>query len=135
MRKRAVKKSAKYYASCAIPKPERARTVKGRKKRAEAAQIRRVRAKCVERDGLCRLMGVGPCFGVSEWAHLRPKTRAHTRGLPPEERHQTAYSAQMCTAHHYAYDAGDIKLEPLTDKGADGPMSVKVRGEEYAYAC
>jgi len=119
----------------ACPKGKTRQQLKAAKDRAEMKVIKRVRAKCVVRDGFCRLMGIGPCEGVSEWAHLRPKTRAHTRGLPPEERHQTAFSAQMCTAHHWAYDAGDIKLKPLTDKGADGPMSVRVRGEEYAYAC
>lgn len=119
----------------ACPKGKTRKQLKAAKDRAEMKVIKRVRAKCVVRDGFCRLMGVGPCFGVSEWCHMRPKTRAHTRGLPPEVRHTTEHSFMGCTSHHDAYDDHKIELTPMTDRGADGPMSVKVKGDQYAYAC
>jgi hypothetical protein len=69
-----------YYATCAIPKGKTRKQLKAKAGRAEAAVKRRVRAQCVERDGFCRLMGCGPCHGVSEWAHLHRKRRSQTRG-------------------------------------------------------
>ena len=108
----------------AVPKPPSRKLVKGRKDRAEAKVKRSVRAKCVERDGFCRLLGCGPCSGVSEWAHLGDKKRARTRGMAPEIRHTTAGSFMACTGHHAAYDAGRIRIETETSRGADGPLKV-----------
>lgn len=119
----------------ACPKGKTRKQLRAAKDRQEMKVIKRVRAKCVVRDGFCRLMGIGPCFGVSEWCHMHAKRRARTRNMKPEVRHTTAESFMGCTSHHDAYDAFKIALEPMTAKGADGPMSVKVKGDEYAYAC
>ena len=87
--------------------------------------IARERARTVARDGHCRLAdtpGFGPCHIASEWAHLEGKRRYKTRGLPPEQRHSTAWSAMLCKWHHDAYDAHDIECEAVTSRGANGPL-------------
>ena len=117
------------------PKGKTRKQLKAKRDRIAKVIEKIVRAKCVDRDGFCRLMGCGPCQGVSEWCHMHVKRRSKTRNLPPEVRHTTMESFMACTSHHAAYDAHRITLEPLTDRGANGPMSVKVRGDEYAYAC
>jgi hypothetical protein len=78
----------------------------------------------VRRDGYCRLAGVRPftCEGPSEWAHLGDHRRFKTQGRPSQERHTTAGSLMMCRAHHHAYDQHWLRIEPMTDRGADGPM-------------
>lgn len=114
-----------YYETCAIPKGEPRKRLKGRKDRAEYRQRRIVRAQCVERDGSCRLSKTslfGDCWGFSEWMHLGEKKRCKTRGMAPEARHTTAGSLMGCTRHHRAYDAGRLKIEPLTERGADGTL-------------
>jgi len=123
------------YSKLAQPKGRTRKSLKAAKDRVEMKVIKRVRAKCVVRDGFCRLMGMGPCQGVSEWAHMHAKRRSQTRGKAPELRHTTSESFMACTSHHAWYDAHKITVEPLTDRGADGPMSARVRGEEYSYAC
>ena len=92
----------------AQPKGKTRKQLKARKDRHEAAVLKAVRADCVKRDGWC-LFGlfvdlILECKGPSEWAHLPPKTRAQTRGRPPEERHQLAYTAMLCRAHHDRVD-------------------------------
>jgi len=119
----------------ACPKGKTRKQLKAAKDRAEMKVIKRVRAQCVVRDGLCRLMGCGPCSGVSEWCHMHSKRRSQTRNQAPEKRHTTAESFMACTSHHAAYDAHQILVEPLTEKGADGAMSVGVKDHEYVYAC
>lgn len=105
-----------------LQKPEPRKRVKARKDRAEAKVKQQVRARCVERDGDCRLRGAYgfTCSGDSEWAHLGESRRAHTRGMAPEVRHTTAGSLMLCTGHHRAYDAGRLKVRCLTLKRADG---------------
>lgn len=100
---------------------------RAKRRRAEHPVATKVREKCVDRDGFCRLMGLSPCSGQSEWAHLEEKKRARTRGMSPEERHTTTHSAMFCTGHHAAYDAGKI-LIAMTEKGADGPIRVEQAG-------
>jgi len=109
-------------------KPGRLRKPKGptaryraKRRRAEGPVLAAVRAKCDERDGYCRLMGLSPCSGESQLAHLEDKKRARTRGMLPEERHVTTHAAKICESHHGKYDAGKIQIA-LGDRGADGPI-------------
>lgn len=94
----------------AFPKPPTARQLKSRRQRAEAAYIKTVREQAVERDGRCWFATHGPghewihCAGVPQLAHLPPRTRAHTRGMPLEYRHALAYVAMLCRAHHDRVD-------------------------------
>ncbi len=88
--------------------------------------MKAVRAICVERDGYCRLMGLTPCDGPSEWCHLEEKKRARTRGMSPEKRHTQDFSMMACRKHHQMYDTGEIQIA-MTEKGADGPIRVQLR--------
>lgn len=89
---------------------------------------RRIRAKCVTRDGYCFFAGAfidrrpHVCRGPSEWAHLGDKKRARTVNQPPEQRHTTAGSCMLCRTLHRAYDAGTIEIRALSDAGADGTL-------------
>lgn len=87
------------------PKPGPTASARAKRGRAEARIVKSVRAQCVERDGYCRLSGVGDCFGRSEWAHLGNQRRARTRGMAPESRHSTSWSLMLCASHHDDYDA------------------------------
>lgn len=113
-------------------KPSRPRKPKGptaryraKRRRAEQPVVKSVRAKCVERDGYCRLMGLSPCAGPSQWMHLGEKKRARTRGMRPEQRHTTAGTAMGCERHHGLYDTGQIELA-MGERGADGPMRAQI---------
>jgi len=114
-------------------KPEPRKRAKARQSRAEASVIQRVRAACVERDGECRLAATlfgRECFGASEWAHMGEKRRYKTRGLPPEERHSTVWTCQLCSFHHTLYDDkghpfDTIEITALDSvKGADGILRI-----------
>jgi hypothetical protein len=110
------------------------KSLKGSKRRLEAARVQLVRAICVERDGDCRLRQDGRltnyadqliphiCSGETEWAHFGAKKRSKTRGLPPEVRHTTEDSLMLCTGAHTAYDHQQMFIEPLTDRGCNGPL-------------
>lgn len=122
----------------AQPKPRKRAAVKRAAKRVASKVIQRVRALCVIRDGACRIHDwehnpddwhsddLHPCDAFilwSEWAHLGDKKRCKTRGRPPEERHTTADSLMLCSAHHHQYDtAHTLAITPLTERGADGPL-------------
>jgi len=118
------------------PKPEPRKCVKGRKDRKEAAIKKAVRAACVERDGYCLVFSrlpvsirvlLGPCSGVSEWAHVGDKRRCFTRGMPPEQRHTTAGSCILCEGHHKAYDAHQFDFEVDAGFGMDGMIGIRRR--------
>ena len=115
------------------PKPESRSKQKDRDRRAETARIQAVRAECERRDGFCRLShgGYGPCTGKSEWAHLGDKTRAKTRGMAPEDRHDAAWTAMLCTGHHAAYDRHELDLRYLTARKANGPLLWLRRGVSH----
>src|SRR5688500_15406246 len=94
-------------------KPEKRRTTKGRKRRAERTVKQSIRSRCADRDGYCRIGGrdgtqevdihkstMAWCQGVSEWAHLRGYRRSQTRGQAPERRHTTMHSLMLCSRHH-----------------------------------
>lgn len=113
----------------AFSKPEPRKRTKARKQRSEIAVKRMVRAIVAARDGYCRAWRLGPCEGALEWAHLEDKRRAHTVGMPPEERHTTTHTCMLCTRHHQLYDARAFRVEFLTPNGADGRMRFVSRTE------
>lgn len=123
-----------------------------RARRAKAAKDRRlasaVRVEVDKRDGYCRianwednpddwhcgrLTGDGfpadGCDGKSEWAHWDERKRFKTRGLPPEERHNTQGTLMLCTKHHDQYDGRrfpKLAITCLTDLGCDGPLRLEI---------
>jgi flagellar biosynthesis GTPase FlhF len=108
-----------------LSKPESRKTTKARRRRQEAAVIACERAKCVARDGYCRLLGTtlfGACRGPSEWAHWGDWKRWKTRGMDPEERHRSDRSIMLCDRHHDMYDAHALAIEALTERGTDGRL-------------
>lgn len=120
-----------------LAKPERRSAEKARGKRKATKVVKSVRARCVERDGYCRMLtdsgaySVG-CAGPSEWAHLGDKKRFKTRGQPPEQRHTTAGSLMTCKRHHDAYDGRSVPgldIIILTELGADGPLKFALAAE------
>lgn len=127
-----------YYRTCAIPKPEPRKKVKGRKQRAAAKVVKSVRAQCVARDGVCRfsnqpvllLVLLGACQGKSEWAHLGEHRRAKTRGMAPDVRHTTAGSLMLCTRHHAAYDRHDFDIL-ASGRGADAALVILTPDVDY----
>lgn len=125
-----------------IPKPEPRARVKARRKRQEARVKEQVRHDVFVRESFrCRisdtwldtwLVGAfGDCDGPLEWAHLGDHRRFKTRGMPPEKRHTTAGSLCMCKRHHGMYDRHQLKIEPMTSRGADGPMTFTAGDRVY----
>ncbi len=127
----------KQDAARAFPKGPTRKAVKAKKGRLEKTMIALVRTACVLRDGHCRFTFAGQTAnqdrvvgqqvvcngrGQSEWAHFGRYKRARTRNERPQDRHQTAGSLMLCTAHHRAYDAGTLQITALTDRGCDGPL-------------
>ena len=119
----------------ASPKPLRgsAKREKARARRQEAAHAKIVRAACVVRDGYCLIASrlpravavlLGPCEGLSEWAHVAEHRRCFTRGQAPEVRHTTAGSGMLCRGHHVAYDSHEFDFETYTEAGMDGAFAV-----------
>lgn len=114
--------------------------VRAKRKRTEAAVIKAVRAACVERDGYCRVWPSRvhsdlATAGESEWAHMPSHRRSKTLGMAPEERHSTAWTLMLCARHHDALDGRTLpklEIEPLTDRGADGPMRFTYKGKSYS---
>jgi hypothetical protein len=99
--------------------------LKGRKDRAEIAVKRAVRAECVERDGYCFVgkLGIPGCKGPSEWAHLAGHRRSQTRGMAPERRHSSLWTAMLCKKHHMQEERGTHRIVYRTADYADGPCS------------
>ena len=114
------------------------KTLARRQQREEDKVKREVRAKCVERDGRCRIASWEDhpedwhadalehvCEGPSEWAHFKSHRRSKTIGQAPETRHTTAASAMLCQLAHDQYDGRQrpaLKMTRLTRRGADGPL-------------
>lgn len=121
------------------PKPEPRKRVKGRKQRHARKVVKSVRQQCVAREIWCRLFWApfdqfGPCEGLSEWAHFAEKKRFKTRGMTPEDRHTSAGSFMLCTKHHNEYDKRAkpyLYIEPMTSRGADGPLAMRRNGITY----
>ncbi len=123
---------AKAKAIMAKRLPERIR--KRRRQRKDLDVEMKVRGDVMTRDGVCRLafvvgefrFRIGRCEGVSEFAHLGEFRRFKTRGMLPEERHNTPGTMSLCTKHHRLYDAHTMNIEALTEDGADGAMRFTV---------
>jgi hypothetical protein len=119
------------YSKLGLPKPETRKKAKDREDRAEARVVKVVRHKCEDRDGHCRLSTrfpttdvAGPCWGPSEWAHLRGRRRSQTVNEAPERRHTTRHTAMLCRQHHAMEERGTLVAIPQRPKdGADGPMT------------
>ena len=111
-------------------------TEQAQKKRAESAVVKRIRAEVASRDETgcrlrrrlssghvhfplteCRFAPSGP-----EWCHMDEMKRFQTRKMIPERRHATTHSFLGCNLHHTDYDHGRLKIEALTDSGADGRL-------------
>lgn len=101
--------------------------------RVESKVEKATRALTVLRDGHCvvatRLPAsiavlLGPCEGPSEWAHIGRLRRCFTRGLPPEVRHTTVGSGQLCHKHHRAYDAHAFDISTDAHAGMDGAIAI-----------
>lgn len=101
--------------------------LKGRKERAEVVVIKAVRKAVKARDGYClvatRIGIVGQCEGWSTWAHFAGHRRSQTRGLPPEQRHDTRFSGQLCVKHHQQEEDDLYEVVYHTAEYADGPIS------------
>ena len=122
-----------------FPKPEPRVLAKARKRTAEEATQRRIRALVKARDGYCRLVKalpvrmrsdriegvVGPCEGPSEWAHLSSHRRSRTLGQAPEARHLATQTVMLCKRHHRLFDGHVIEIVAATSSGADGPLRVR----------
>lgn len=115
-------------ADLAFPKGKTRAEVKGSLDYRERQVITRNRARCERRDGPCRIgywsAGVqvfGECYGSSEWNHF--DKRSLTMNEDPEDRHATSRTGMLCNSHHRMVDAHEIKVESLTQDGADGRMA------------
>lgn len=111
--------------------PSRKR-LKGRKDRAEAKVKKQVRAEVEARDGYCLVLKLGlpGCKGRSTWAHLNGHRRSQTRGMAPERRHDTRFSAMLCQRHHKQEEDGKYQVVYLTDQYADGPVQWAARQQK-----
>ena len=100
------------------------------KARTDAAYAAKVRAKVARREmGMCRIFTrsdwtpnsvaqFGACSGGQQWCHMEGHRRFETRGLPPEQRHSTAWTLMLCAKHHADYDARRLRITG----NADGPL-------------
>lgn len=123
------------YSALAIPKPEPRKRTKARRDRQESKVKKTVREHTVARDGHCVIATrwphahgplLGACEGPSQWAHVGRQRRSLTRGLPPEVRHTTAGSCQMCEKHHRAYDAHEFDFV-TGSTGMNGTIGIRRR--------
>ena len=117
------------YNALALQKGQTRKQLKAKAKRAEARQIRAVRAHCEIRDGFCRFDMCVPfeCEGVTELAHMHARRRSKTRGMAPEYRHAITHCLCLCSEHHRAYDAKELRITALTPKGAEGELKFSRR--------
>lgn len=109
--------------------------LKGRRARAEAKVKKAVRAACVERDGYCLVatrVGLGGCAGPSEWAHLAGHRRSQTRGMAPEQRHDTRWTAMLCRRHHSQEEHDKYEVVYRTAQYADGPIGWAAKQQKEA---
>lgn len=101
-------------------------TARAAKARKDAAYAKTIRELVQKRDfGMCRVMErvewfieFGSCAIGAQWCHMEGHRRFETRGLPPEQRHSTAWTLMLCAKHHAEYDAHRL----LITGNADGPL-------------
>lgn len=127
-----------------FPKPEARKKTKARQDRYARGVVDEVRREVMLRDGGCRFRfhpELGRCNGVIEWAHLWTP-RAHTRGMPPEERHRSDATIAACVFHHNHIDGRQypkLLLKPITPLKANGPLHATrtdlVHGEAVTTVC
>lgn len=89
--------------------------------------INDTREACVARDGVCRFTG---------WRSWRLemheiKSRAETRGLPPEQRFNTANCVMLSPAAHMLVTRNVIGIE-TDEAGADGTINFVLRNPDRA---
>lgn len=110
--------------------------LKGRKDRDEAKVKKAVRAECVTRDGYCLVqtrVGIqDECKGRSVWSHLRGHRRSRTRGMAPEKRHDTRFTAMLCQRHDRLEETGKYEVVYRTTQYADGPVDWQPRETKVA---
>jgi hypothetical protein len=114
----------------AQPKPEKLKTTRRRRLTQQAEVIRAVHEQVWARDATCRLcLGSRTRARDQDQMHEDP-SRAHTRGLPPEQRFNTRVCGRLCWRCHRDVTGtiGGVKirivfLEPSL--GFNGP----IRGE------
>ncbi len=119
-------------------KPGTTARARAKRKRADDAVAKAVRAACVERDDHCRIgdletlyygvpLGAG-CAGPLQWTHMHSRRRSQTRNQAPDVRHDTRHSFMACQRHHDQYDNRDkprLYVTALTRAGADGPLKFR----------
>jgi hypothetical protein len=88
-----------------------------------AAWLKAVREKVFARDRACRA-----CHGGRRnWLHDQMhelRSRAHTRGLPPEERFNTKNCVRLCADCHTDVTERRLWIYATTEDGADGYLEV-----------
>lgn len=61
--------------------------------------------------------------GPSDLAHMHHKSRAKTRRMAPDARHDQKWCLCLRRTEHRAYDAFLLEIEALdAEAGADGPL-------------
>jgi hypothetical protein len=116
----------------ALPKPPGGSALRLRMLARAAIQNHERAAKraVIKRDGArtCRLVPGCSERRSFETAHLDAKGMGGDHG----NRTSTATMLRACLFHHrgaYSLHSGYLKVECLTDRGADGPIAVYARGE------
>lgn len=120
LRRKRKSRFAEYYQQCATPKHEPAAVVKNREAAHQRAVIGAVRKLVFARDPHCRA-----CqgrrhgrFKDDEMHEIVP--RSATRGLPPEERFNTANCLRLCHLCHQDVTEKRSRIESMSTDGADG---------------
>lgn len=106
-----------------LPKPETRRTEKRRQRRHRHEVVRTVRAVVLARDQRCRSCGVR--HATLEMHELR--SRAQLRGRSPEDIFNTENCLMLCRQCHQRVTERRITIEPCTDRGADGQVTIMNR--------
>lgn len=116
--------------STACPKPARGtlRALREAKRQRVRAEELRAKAECRRRDGdRCRWPGCTETTRI-ESAHLIAKSLG---GLNDRQN-----LVRLCEAHHrgpVSLHSGDLRIEPLTERGADGPLLFLRRDEAQGW--
>ncbi len=122
-------------------KPGPTAKARAKRKRADDAVAKAVRAACVERDVWCRvcfnerILDVRTpgeawldCAGEPQWTHMHSRRRSQTRNQAADVRHDTKHSFMACQYHHDQYDGRTkprLFVTALTKAGADGPLKFR----------
>ena len=99
-----------------FPKPERRKRQKAREKRERAALRQSVRKDVFARDRVCRACG-----------QCTPEHLHHIRYRSQGGEDSTNNTCAVCVKCHGDIHDRKIDLEPVTDRGANGPIDVQRR--------